>query len=78
MSKLEADIRDAQRHRDGYTRHPGSPYAQTQPPADGDYRARLGDRIEHLTELTYWRQIREKQITDGLATNYGPATVRKG
>lgn len=79
IDKLGAEIRDAQRHRDGYTRHPGSPYVEVQPPAEGDYRDQLGDRIERLTDqLTYWQQIREQQITDGLVTHYGPETVHKG
>jgi len=79
IGKLEADTRDAQRHRDGYRRNAGSPYVEVQPPAEGDYRARLVDQLEHFADqLVYWRQIREQQIADGSATNRGPDTVHKG
>lgn len=79
IDKLEAEIRNVERQRDGYTRNAGTPYAEDQPPAEGDYRARLVDQLEQLhDQLIYWRQIRDTQIADGTATNYGPDTIHKG
>lgn len=78
IDKLGADIRDAQRRSDGHTRNVGG-YIETTPPAEGDYRDRLIDRIADLTDqLTFWQQIREQLVIDGQATNYGPEIISKG
>ena len=79
IDKLQAEIRGTDRRLDGYTAQPGTPYAQRIAPATGDYRARLtAQREQQADALTYWQNVREQQIADGTATNYGPETVAKG
>lgn len=47
--------------------------------ADAPWAAARREELEHLrADLAYWRQVREQQIADGTATNYGRETVRKG
>lgn len=76
IERIGADIRKAQRRLDGYTeRLSGLVIA----PASGDYRERLtADRDRMADELAHWQQVRDEQVEDGTATNYGPETVSKG
>ena len=79
IDKLQAEIRATDRSLDGYTAHRGSPYAQRIAPATGTYRDRLtAERAQQVDALTYWQGIRDQQIADGQATNYGPESVSKG
>jgi hypothetical protein len=52
-------------------------------PATEDERARRARRLDPLIaqkrdQIAYWTAVRDQQIADGTATNYGPGTVRKG
>ncbi|MFK0085545.1 DUF3560 domain-containing protein [Glutamicibacter sp. NPDC090743] len=79
IDKLQAEQRATQRRLDGYTAHPGSPYAEQIPPATGDYRERLLKASEHLAEqIQYWQQIRTEQIANGKATNYTQQDIQPG
>ncbi len=47
--------------------------------ATGAYLVQLEANLAHAQEqLRYWQTVREQQIAAGVATNYGPETVKKG
>lgn len=61
IDKLRADLRRAERARDGHTRtlftstQTGHKHVETTEPATGDYRRQVLDRITELTDqITYW------------------------
>lgn len=46
---------------------------------EGAYRERLEAQHEGRTrDLEFWRSVRDEQVANGEATNYGPETVAKG
>jgi len=84
IETLAAEIRKAERNRDGSTRTistwaDGTKCTETFGAATGNYRQKLEERVAELTDqLSYWQQIRAEQIAAGQATNYGPDTIAKG
>lgn len=79
IEKIGADIRRVEREivADVYDAETGYH------PATDDQKAIRADRyapkLEDLRDqLGYWQQVRADQIARGEATNYGPATVKKG
>ncbi len=53
--------------------------ALADPLARSAHLTRHHEQLAHLqAALTRWQQIREQQIKDGAATNYGPGTVHPG
>lgn len=65
VERLSADLRAAERERDGYTT-PGR-YGHTYPPATGEHREHVQARIEDLTaQIEHWRahldQLREEGV----------------
>lgn len=79
--QLETDLRGLERSRDGHTRTVDKERGLTE-----TTRAATGDHLERLTveiaemnaQIAYWSSVRDQQQADGLATSYGPTTVRKG
>lgn len=84
VDKIEAEIREAHRELDGYTRvyfvdAGGRKHGDTFPPATGARRDRLVARMDELADQrAYWQQIRAEQVAAGVATNYGPDSIAKG
>ncbi|WP_157187230.1 DUF3560 domain-containing protein, partial [Nocardia vinacea] len=73
IDTLEAEQRGDQRTLDGHTRVISRTadgevqYAETHSPATGEYRQRVLDRMtQRGDEITYWHQVRDQQIADGL------------
>lgn len=82
IDTLEADLRRAQRARDGVTQSLRTNEAGKLElgnfPATGDYRAELDDSIERLTtQITYWKDVREAQEADGKKL-YTRADIKPG
>jgi len=84
IETLAAEIRKAERNRDGSTRTistwaDGTKCTEIFSAATGSYRQKLEERVAELTDqLNYWQQIRAEQVAAGAATNYGPDTIAKG
>lgn len=79
IARLEAEARKVDRHLNGYTAQPGTPYAQEVPPAAGAARERFtveGDRL--VDELDYWRAVRAEQIETGAVVEYSGETISAG
>lgn len=79
IDKLKAEGRALQRTLDGYTSHPGSPYASEVAAASGDYRARTeAQAAENAEQLAYWENVRAEQIASGVAKDYSAETISPG
>jgi hypothetical protein len=66
IAKLQAEIRRIRRGLEGYTAHPGSPYAEQVPPVTGPARQRLtADLAAQQDHLSYWQGVREQQVSSG-------------
>jgi len=85
IAKLQAEQRADQRELDGYSRtlfvsaDTGKKYIDTHEGARGHRREQLQARMAQRGEdIAYWESVREQQIADGIATNYGPDTIAVG
>lgn len=84
INKLEAEQRADQRTLDGHSRVVADlgergKIVDASPAATGEYRDRVIDRMaERADQIAYWKQVRDQQIANGQATNYGPDTINKG
>lgn len=82
IQKLEAEVRKIERTIAGRTEMRGteeSGYRLTLIKPEGERRERLQARHAGRTaDLEFWRNVRDEQIAEGKATNYGPQTVAKG
>lgn len=79
--QLETDLRGLERSRDGHTRTVDKErgLTETTRAATGEYLERLTVEITEVNDqIAYWSSVRDQQQADGLATSYGPKTVRKG
>ncbi|QTJ71417.1 DUF3560 domain-containing protein (plasmid) [Rhodococcus sp. ZPP] len=83
IDRLEADLRKAQRARDGHSRvlfvhKDGTPEREIHEPATGAYLASLEDSIERLeSEVQYWHDVREAQEAAGQKL-YTRADIKRG
>lgn len=78
IDKIRTEIRGVERVLNGYTRHPGSPYKEQVPPAEGRRReAQLSLLEEHKDAEAYWQSIRDEQVADGRATDYDKSSIAK-
>lgn len=74
LDKLRAELRRIERLRDGYTVVQGRTVIAEVSGSHGDQHARYDAEAEHLHEqITYWEQIREQQIADGLTVDTSAA-----
>lgn len=79
LARLQTEQNRVERELDSYTAHTIGPAVETRPAATCSRRQELQQRQEELLdEVTYWTEVRDKQIEAGLATTYGPAAVRRG
>lgn len=79
IAKLEAEIRATRRQLDGYTRAPGSPYAEQVPPATGSARQHHLDRLAAQEDhLTYWQNVRAEQIESGEVREFTREQISRG
>lgn len=84
IDKLEAEQRGDQRKLDGHVRtvyvdNQGGRHCESTAAVAGEVRDRIGTRMaDRADQITYWKGIRDEQISTGEATNYGPATITKG
>lgn len=84
IARVDADLRWVQRRLTGSVRTAGysadgQPAAVVIPPARGPHRAFLVEQRRRLLgELRRWRQVREWQLSAGLARDHGPATIAPG
>lgn len=77
LDKLRADLRRIQRHRDGYTVVQGRTVIAEVNGATGDQHTYYDTEAARLQEqITYWEQVREQQIADGLTVD--TSTARAG
>lgn len=78
IQKLEADIRRTERE----IRAPYLDENGYRPATNAMIKARTKHYAPQLDglrdQLRYWQNVREDQIANGTATNYGPDTVKKG
>ncbi|WP_280248520.1 MULTISPECIES: DUF3560 domain-containing protein [Nocardia] len=84
IQQLEAELRSAERNRDGYRRklftnsQTGQDVYDEKTPANGDYRAQLESRIAELADqIAYWRAHVQKQQDNGEIV-YDRTMLRKG
>lgn len=67
IGRLEASVRAAQRS------------LAAAEGTDGAWVTALRERLAlESADLDYWRQVRAEQVASGVATNYGPDTVKAG
>lgn len=79
IARLEAEARKIDRHLNGYTAQPGTPYAEEVPPAAGAAGERFTAEAERLAdELDYWRAVRAEQIEAGAVVEYSRETISPG
>lgn len=79
IERLEAEGRKLTRQLNGYTDHPGSPYAMKIPAATGQRRELIQAGInENADAVAYWKRIRTEQIEAGQAPNYSRETIHAG
>lgn len=84
ITRLEAEQRKLQRTLDGHTRtlftdSRGVKHVDVTAPASGQHRVRIEVLLaETVDQLAYWRSIREEQVAAGVATNFGPESVKQG
>lgn len=79
IDRLQAELRDINRRLQGYRSGGGSPYSTYHQPATGERRERLlTEQTEKADEIAYWTEVRQAQISAGVATNYSRETVAKG
>jgi hypothetical protein len=82
ITELEAQLRSEQRDRAGreqwHTNADGKEVFGRKEPSPA-YIERCDVNIAHLeNQLTYWREIRDEQIANGVATNFTKADIAKG
>lgn len=79
INTLEAEQRKDQRELDGHTRTVYKNVKEIFPPAAGDYREQLIERIKARAEkIEYWKTERAKQIASGEVVDYGPDNIAVG
>lgn len=79
IEKIAADIRRVERRIVAPVYDFTTGYAPaTETKQQGRAEALAPALTELRDQLTYWENIRAQQIADGTATNYSPATVKKG
>lgn len=82
IKRIQADIARVDRALEGGMQWRGSAddgYCQEHVQPEGERRERLMAEMQHLAdELCYWQEVREQQVKDGKATNYGPGDIAKG
>lgn len=82
LERIRAEIRKADRALAGGLAWRGtadSGYYQEHVQPEGEHRERLMADLQHLAdELCLWEKVREEQVRDGVATNYGPKDISKG
>ncbi|MEV6334640.1 DUF3560 domain-containing protein [Nocardia vinacea] len=77
IDTLEAEQRGDQRILDGHTRRfldsdSNVYHTDTTGPATGEYRERVLDRMtQRERDITYWKQVRQSQIDEGLTPGWG-------
>lgn len=79
IQRLEADARKIDRSLNGYTAHPGSPYAEQIPAATGERREHWEARAAQVAdELAHWQGVRAAQIEAGEAKSYSREDLAAG
>ncbi|MGH3266617.1 MAG: DUF3560 domain-containing protein, partial [Trebonia sp.] len=77
IAKLEAEQRGYRRSLEGRLDWTDGKFGLVKP--SPEYAARLLEAITGRQEqLDYWREVRDRQVAAGTATNYGPADIHKG
>lgn len=79
IEKLGADIRREERAITAHVYDDAAGFRRATDEEKAKRAERRAPRLEELRDqLAYWEQVRAEQIATGTATNYSPATVKKG